>query len=60
MRLPNFFIVGAPKSGTTSLYAYLGQHPQIYMSPVEEPSYFAPDQCRKNFIFSWEGLLGAV
>jgi hypothetical protein len=57
LKLPNFFIVGAPKAGTTSLYAYLGQHPQIYMSPIKEPSYFAPEQCRENFIFSWEDYL---
>ena len=42
-RLPNFFIAGAPKAGTTSLYHYLSQHPQIYMSPVKEPSYFASE-----------------
>ena len=41
--LPNFFIVGAPKAGTTSLYRYLKQHPEIYMSPVKEPSYFASE-----------------
>ena len=41
--LPNFFIAGAPKSGTTSLYHYLDQHPQIYMSPIKEPHYFAPE-----------------
>jgi Sulfotransferase family len=40
---PNFFIVGAGKAGTTSLYHYLSQHPQIYMSPVKEPCYFAPE-----------------
>lgn len=40
---PNLFIVGAPKSGTTSLYEYLKDHPQVYMSPVKEPNYFAPD-----------------
>src|SRR5205085_12163998 len=33
--LPNFFVVGAGKAGTTSLYHYLRQHPQIYMSPVK-------------------------
>lgn len=38
--VPNFFIVGAAKSGTTSLYHYLKQHPEIYMSPVKEPKYF--------------------
>jgi hypothetical protein len=41
--LPNFFIVGTGKAGTTSLYDYLGQHPEIYMSPVKEPSYFASE-----------------
>jgi hypothetical protein len=35
--LPNFFVVGAPKSGSTSLDHYLNQHPQIYMSPIKEP-----------------------
>lgn len=40
---PNFFIVGAPKAGTTSLYRYLDQHPAIYMSPIKEPCFFAPE-----------------
>ena len=40
---PNFFIVGAAKSGTTSLYAYLNQHPEVYMSPIKEPNYFSTD-----------------
>jgi Sulfotransferase family len=39
--LPNFFIIGAAKSGTTALYYYLKQHPQIYMSAVKEPRFFA-------------------
>jgi hypothetical protein len=37
---PNFLIVGAAKSGTTSLHEYLGQHPDIFMSAVKEPNYF--------------------
>lgn len=37
--LPNFLIVGAAKSGTTSLYHYFKQHPQIYMSPEKEPKF---------------------
>jgi len=41
--LPNFFVVGAPKAGTTTLYHYLDQHPQIYMSPIKEPNYFATE-----------------
>jgi hypothetical protein len=39
--MPNFLIIGAGKSGTTALYRYLKQHPQIYMSPVKEPNFFA-------------------
>jgi hypothetical protein len=38
--VPNFFIAGAPKAGTTSLYLYLAQHPQVYMSPIKEPTFF--------------------
>ena len=49
MREPNFFIVGAPKAGTTSLYHYLDQHPDIYMSPMKEPSYFALEMRPENF-----------
>jgi hypothetical protein len=47
-RLPNFFIVGAPKTGTTSLYHYLDQHPQIYMSAIKEPHYFAAEIREEN------------
>jgi len=39
--MPNFVIIGAAKAGTTSLYRYLCQHPQVYMSPVKEPRFFA-------------------
>ncbi|TMK23903.1 MAG: sulfotransferase [Actinobacteria bacterium] len=42
-RIPDFFIVGQPKSGTTALYRMLGRHPQIFMSKVKEPYYFACD-----------------
>jgi len=38
---PNFFIVGAPRAGTTSLYFYLKQVPEVYLSPVKEPNYFS-------------------
>lgn len=40
---PNFFVVGAVKAGTTSLYHYLSQHPQVFLSPVKEPNYFSTD-----------------
>jgi Sulfotransferase domain len=42
-RLPDFFIVGQSKSGTTALYEILGEHPQIYMSKVKEPVFMASD-----------------
>jgi hypothetical protein len=44
-----FFIVGAPKAGTTSLYHYLDQHPRIYMSPIKEPHFFADEIRFENF-----------
>jgi hypothetical protein len=40
--LPTFFIIGAPKTGSTSFHYYLEQHPQIQMSNVKEPGFFAP------------------
>ena len=49
MREPNFFIVGAPKAGTTSLYHYLDQHPDIYMSPIKEPCHFCYEVRPENF-----------
>lgn len=39
--MPNFLIIGAAKSGTISLYRYLEQHPQVYLSPVKETEFFA-------------------
>lgn len=38
---PNFFIVGAPRCGTTSLFEALSQHPDVFCCPVKEPNYFA-------------------
>jgi len=38
---PNFLIIGAQKSGTTSLYEYLNQHPDILMSNKKETEFFA-------------------
>lgn len=43
MRLPDFFIVGAPKCGTSALASYLRAHPRIFLSPVKEPNYFCFD-----------------
>jgi len=42
-RVPDFFIVGHHKCGTTALYEMLRRHPQIYMPDVKEPWFFARD-----------------
>lgn len=50
---PNLFIVGAVKSGTTSLYAYLRQHPMIFFPDVKEPHFFTqprPSPTQKHLI----------
>jgi len=44
MTMPNFLVIGAMKSGTTALYYYLEQHPEIYMSPVKEPNFFSSQE----------------
>jgi hypothetical protein len=52
IRWPNLFIVGAAKAGTTSLYHYLAQHPNVYMAPVKEPHFFSgvrPDRRLEAF-----------
>lgn len=41
--LPNFFVVGAAKSGTTSLYNTLATHPDVYCCPIKEPNFFCAD-----------------
>jgi hypothetical protein len=56
MREPNFFIIGAPKCGTTSLAAWLAEHPNIYMSPIKEPFYFSKD-IRHGPVERWEEYL---
>jgi hypothetical protein len=35
MALPDFFVIGAPKAGTTALHAALARHPRLFMSPVK-------------------------
>src|SRR2546422_6589407 len=47
--MPNFFIVGAARSGTTSLDNYLSKHPEIYMAPRKEVNFFTAHH------FPWAG-----
>lgn len=48
MKTPTFFIVGAPKCGTTSLAAWLAEHPNIYMCPGKEPHFYNTDLKHRN------------
>ena len=68
-RWPNFFIVGAPKAGTSSLYAYLNEIPGIFMSPKKEPNYFSentipndhpikPIRDKKKYLELFKGVKG--
>jgi len=50
--LPNFILVGAIKSGTTSLYHYLNEHPQIYMPRIKEPRFFTSSALLKKEKFN--------
>ena len=43
MKKPNFFIIGAPKSGTTALSEYLRTHPRAFISPHKEPNFWNDD-----------------
>jgi hypothetical protein len=49
MSMPNFLIVGAAKSGTSALYAYLRQHPQVFGSEIKEPGFFAYESTPAQF-----------
>lgn len=50
MRKPDFFIVGAPKCGTTALSYYLKQHPEIFMPEKKEPHFFGSDLNSRQFV----------
>jgi hypothetical protein len=48
--MPNFLVVGVPKAGTSSIYHYLNQHPQVYMSPFKEPHFFSFEgECKPDW-----------
>jgi len=48
--LPNLFIVGAAKSGTTSLHNYLNQHPDVFMCTPKEPHFLINNEIGKDRI----------
>ncbi len=54
MNKPNFLILGAIKAGTTSLYYYLGQHPDVFMSEPKETRFFVRDEYERGLEFYWD------
>ncbi len=46
---PTFFIVGTPKSGTTSLFKYLEEHPQVFVPSIKEPHFFAFPEVKNTY-----------
>jgi hypothetical protein len=46
INLPDFFIVGASRSGTSSLYFYLREHPEVFMPEEKEPHFFNDSELR--------------
>lgn len=51
MKKVDFFIVGAPKAGTTSLYHYLNEHSEIEMSSQKEPDFFSDQSLQKQKLY---------
>ncbi|MFC1869147.1 sulfotransferase [Thermodesulfobacteriota bacterium] len=51
MKKPNLFMVGHPRSGTSSLHYYLNQHPDIFMTSIKEPNYFVLDFRKASDLF---------
>ena len=57
MNKPNFFIIGAPKCGTSALHDYLGQHERIFFCEPKEPNYFATDLPTQRYVKTKEEYL---
>lgn len=52
---PNLFIIGAMKSGTSSLHAHLNRHPEVFMSKPKEPCWFVdPEYLRQSWPEMWQ------
>ena len=65
MPIPDFFLVGAPKCGTTALHTYLSRHPDIGMARAKEPNFFAADTVRHrafptlpHYLSNFDGIRG--
>lgn len=51
MKKPNFFIVGAPKCGTTALFKYLESHPQVFLSDPKELNFFSKKELEEQSLY---------
>lgn len=58
--LPTFLVIGAAKSGTTSLWEYLRRHPQIYMPEVKEPGFFVEEIAWRRGLLWYESLFAGA
>ena len=56
----DFFIVGAPKSGTTSLYHYLNEHPHVEMSSQKEPDYFSDREIHEQGMYYGKNRINTI
>lgn len=50
----NFFLIGAPKAGTTLIHERLSRHPQVFLSPIKEPNHFSTDIDTSRFSKSFK------
>jgi hypothetical protein len=55
-RLPDFVVIGAPKAGSTSLFAYLRAHPQVFMCSPKEPEFFNDERNWRRGVGWYAGL----
>ena len=56
----DFFIVGAPKAGTTSLYSLFNRHPQIQMSEIKEPNFFSSQSLKRQNLYYKEKIIDTL
>ncbi|MEK6676437.1 MAG: sulfotransferase [Planctomycetota bacterium] len=55
-RMPDFLIIGAAKSGTTTLHQLLGKHPRVFVSRIKEPEFFAVDAVYERGVAWYQAL----
>lgn len=57
MKEPGFFLIGAPKSGTTAIATYLAEHPNIRITVPKEPHFFCTDMPNYRWVRQWDQYL---